>query len=148
MRTSAIAALAAAAALGGRASAQNAPEAILRPDGVVGTIRGTNIVDAIDYTPLGEPGTLVLPTQLVYKAEFKKPPVRKPGMVLIYQKILFVEQQFSTGVAILGEQPGIVVGTHGGSACVSSSSCRSQSSARFPQPPLSPHASQHRGAFP
>ncbi len=52
-------------------------------EGVVGTIRGTNIVDAIDYTPLGEPGSLVLPTQLVYKAEFKKPPVRKPGLVLI-----------------------------------------------------------------
>ena len=88
MRTSAIAALAAAAALGGRASAQNAPEAILRPDGVVGTIRGTNIVDAIDYTPLGEPGSLVLPTQLVYKAEFKKPPVREKGLTLVDSNVV------------------------------------------------------------
>ncbi len=52
-------------------------------DGVVGTIRGTNIVDAIDYTPLGKPGSLALPTQLVHKAEFRKTPVRGPGLVLV-----------------------------------------------------------------
>ena len=52
-------------------------------DGIVGTIRGTNFFDAIDYTPLGAPGKLVLPTQLVHRAEFKAPPVRKPGLVLI-----------------------------------------------------------------
>ena len=52
-------------------------------DGVVGTVRGTNIVDAIDYTPLGEPGSLVLPTQLVHKAEFRKPPVREKGLTLV-----------------------------------------------------------------
>ena len=48
-----------------------------------GVAFGTNIVDAIDYTPLGEPGTLVLPTQLVYKAEFRRPPVRSPGLTLV-----------------------------------------------------------------
>ena len=57
-------------------------------DGVVGTIRGTNIVDAIDYTPLGEPGSLVLPTQLVYKAEFKKPPVREKGLTLVDSNVI------------------------------------------------------------
>ena len=54
-----------------------------RPEGVVGTIRGTNIVDAIDYTPLGKPGSLVLPTQLVHKAEFRARPVREKGLTLV-----------------------------------------------------------------
>ena len=54
-----------------------------RPEGVVGTIRGTNIVDAIDYTPLGQPGSLVLPTQLVHKAEFRARPVREKGLTLV-----------------------------------------------------------------
>lgn len=50
---------------------------------VVGTVRGTNIVDAIDYTPLGEPGALSLPTQLLHRAEFRAPPVRRPALALV-----------------------------------------------------------------
>ena len=57
-------------------------------EGVVGTIRGTNIVDAIDYTPLGEPGSLVLPTQLVHKAEFRARPVREKGLTLVDSNIV------------------------------------------------------------
>ena len=78
-----LAALAATAVLGEYSYAQSESKAVSRPEGIVGTIRGTNIVDAIDYTPLGEPGSLSLPTQLVHKAEFRKPPVRGLGLVLI-----------------------------------------------------------------
>ena len=49
----------------------------------VGVAAGANIVDAVDYTPLGERGTLVLPTQLVHRAEFRKPPMREPGLALV-----------------------------------------------------------------
>ena len=85
MKTSAIykVAVAAVAACCACGSASASAEPASRPGGVVGTIRGTNIVDAIDYTPLGEPGTLVLPTQLVHRAEFKAPPVREPGLTLV-----------------------------------------------------------------
>lgn len=41
------------------------------------------IVDKVDFTPLGEEGHLQLPTELVHKPVYKPAPVRPDGMVLV-----------------------------------------------------------------